>query len=167
MAAAVSGLPDVSDRELIEGVARVVAVEGGVAWLEPEQTTACGGCHASATCGAKPGSARLVARRFAMANDHDFQVGERIVVGVAEDTLRRASLTAYGLPLAFMLVAGVTAQKLGGGDLGAAAATLSGLAVGLGVVRFKSLRQTKRGELAPHYLRRASGHDAECGVDRS
>jgi sigma-E factor negative regulatory protein RseC len=164
---AASGLPDVPDRELVEGVARVVAVEGGMAWLEPEQTTACGSCHSAAVCGAKPGSARLVARRFQMRNDHDFRVGERVVVGIAEDTLRSASLTAYGIPLLFMLVAGVTVQKLGGGDLGAAAATIAGLIVGLLVVRLKSQRLSQRGELAPQYLRRAYGHDAECGHDRS
>lgn len=164
---AVSGLPDPHDRDLIEGVARVIAVEGDQAWLEPEQTTACGNCHSAAVCGAKPGSARLVARRFPMANDHDFRVGERIVVGTTEDTVRRAALTAYGIPLLLMLVAGVTAQKLGGGDLGAALATLAGLAAGLGLVRLKSQRAANRGELAPHYLRRASGHDAECGLDRS
>lgn len=161
-----AGLPDPLDRDQIEGVARIIAVDGDTAWLEPEQTTACGSCHSAAVCGAKPGSARLVARRFSMRNDHDFQVGERIVVGTSEDTLRRAALTTYGIPLLLMLVAGITAQKLGGGDLGAALATLAGLAVGLGLVRLKSQRAANRGELAPHYLRRASGSDAECGLDR-
>lgn len=161
------GLPDAADRDMIEGVARVIAVEGGVAWLEPEQTTACGSCHASATCGAKPGSSRLVARRFTLANDHDFQVGERVVIAVREDTVRRAALTAYGIPLLLMLVSGVTVQKLGGGDLGAALATLAGLAVGVGVVWLRSRRLSQRGEFVPQYLRRAFGHDAECGHDRS
>lgn len=161
------GLPDAADRDMIEGVARVIAVEGGVAWLEPEQTTACGSCHASATCGAKPGSSRLVARRFTLANDHDFRVGERIIIAVREDTVRRAALTAYGIPLLLMLVSGVTVQKLGGGDLGAALATLAGLAAGVGVVWLRSRRLSQRGEFAPQYLRRAFGTDAECGHDRS
>lgn len=160
-------MPDAADRDLIEGVARVIAVEGGTVWLEPEQTTACGSCHSASVCGAKPGSARLVARRFTLANDHDFQVGERIVVGVQEDTVRRAALTAYGIPLLFMLVAGVTVQKLGGGDLGAALATLAGMAVGILLVWLRSQLLSRRGEFAPHYLRRAFGTDAECGVDRS
>lgn len=160
-------LPDAADRDLIEGFARVVAVEGAVAWLEPEQTTACGSCHSAAVCGAKPGSARLVARRFTLPNDHDFQVGERIVVGVAEESVRNAALTAYGIPLLLMLSAGVTAQKLGGGDLGAAAATIAGLAVGILLVRLRSQLLSKRGAYAPQYLRRAFGTDAECGVDRN
>ena len=164
---AAPGLPDTADRDLIEGIARVVAVEGGVAWLEPEQTTACGSCHASATCGAKPGSARLVARRFTLDNDHDFHVGERVIVAVREDTVRRAALTAYGIPLALMLVSGVTVQKLGGGDLAAALATLTGLAAGVAVVWLRSKRLSQRDEFVPQYLRRAIGIDAECGLDRS
>ncbi|MGE5517382.1 MAG: SoxR reducing system RseC family protein [Bacteroidota bacterium] len=160
-------MPDAADRDLMEGVARVISVEGGVALLEPEQTTACGSCHSAAVCGAKPGSSRLVVRRFTLPNDHDFQVGERIVVGVQEDTVRRAALTAYGIPLAFMLIAGVTVQKLGGGDLGAALATLAGMAVGILLVWLRSQLLSQRGEFSPHYLRRAFGTDAECGVDRS
>lgn len=162
-----AGLPDATDRDLIEGVARVVAIEGGTAWLEPEQTTACGHCAGKAVCGVAPGSARLVARRFALANDHDFQVGERVIVGVPEESVRRAALTAYGIPLLLMLASGVTVQKLGGGDLESALATLAGLAVGIVVVRLRSRLLSQRGQLTPHYLRRAFGTDAECGLDRS
>lgn len=162
-----AGLPDPNNRDTVEGVARVIAVEGGVAWLEPEQTTACGHCAGKAVCGVDPGSPRLVARRFQLPNDHDFQVGERVIIGIAEQSVRSAALTAYGIPLALMLVAGVTAQKLGAGDLGAALATLVGLAVGVAIVRLRSNALSQRGELTPHYLRRAFGHDAECGLDRS
>ncbi|NFV81087.1 SoxR reducing system RseC family protein [Magnetospirillum aberrantis] len=162
-----SGQPFPEDRDVVESVVRVIDVDGDVVWLEPEQTSACGSCHASAACGAKPGSARLVARRFTLPNDHDFQVGERIVVGVAEQSVRRAALTAYGIPLATMLVSGVTVQKMGGGDLGAAVATLGGLALGIGIVHLQSSRLSKRVEYTPHYLRRASGIDAACGLDRS
>ncbi|HTH15758.1 MAG TPA: SoxR reducing system RseC family protein [Magnetospirillum sp.] len=167
MALAAPDFPDLASRGLVEGVARVISVDGGTAWLEPEQSTACGSCHSAAVCGAKPGSARLVARRFQMPNDHDFRVGERIVVGTPEETLRSASLTAYGIPLLLMLVAGVTVQKLGGSDLQAMAATVAGLFAGLVVVRLKSQKLTARGALAPQYLRRAFGSDAECGLDRS
>lgn len=159
---AAAGPSDAEHRTLIEGIARVVAVENGVAWLEPEQTAACGSCHAASACGAKPGSARLVARRFSLPDDHGLRVGERVVVGTPEASVRRAALTAYGLPLLFMLVAGVTVQKMGGGDLEAALATLGGLAAGLGMVRLQSLRFAKRGEYAPQYLRRAAGPDAGC-----
>jgi len=154
-------------RDIVEGVARVVAVEGGNVWLEPEQTTACGHCAGKAVCGVTPGSPRLVARRFQLPNDHHLQVGERVMVGIPEQSVRRAALTAYGIPLLLMLAAGVTVQKLGGGDLQSAAATLAGLAVGIGVVRLRASTLSGRGELTPHFLRRITAVDAECGLDRS
>ncbi|MBC7907161.1 MAG: SoxR reducing system RseC family protein [Rhodospirillaceae bacterium] len=160
--------PDAGDREVTEGIARVISVDGTMVWLEPEQTTACGGCASSKVCGAEPGSRRLVARRFSLVNHDDLRVGEHVVVGVSSSTLLRASMTAYGVPLLLMLVSGVTAQKLIGGDGAAAAATLAGLVVGLGLVRLWSMRFSARGELTPHFIRRvpAPGPDGAChGLD--
>ena len=79
-----------SGRHTVEGIARVVRVEGRVAWLEPEQTTSCGHCASSSSCGAKgigTVGARLEARRFPMDNDDALRVGERIVVGVNKFTV--------------------------------------------------------------------------------
>lgn len=159
--------PDAGDREVTEGIARVVSLDGNMVWLEPEQTTACGGCKASGVCGVQPGSRRLVVRRFALRNDHNLVVGERVVVGIADATLLRGALTAYGLPMLVMMVAGVTAQKQIGGDLAAAVAAVSGLIVGLVFVRFWAKRSTARGELTPHFIRRASGQSgSDChGLD--
>ena len=83
----------------LEGIARVVAVVGTVAWLEPEQTGSCGGCAGAASCGKGIGTlaSRLEARRFPLATTADLGVGDRIVVGVPEDALVKASLTAYAL----------------------------------------------------------------------
>lgn len=149
-------------RALVEGLARVVAADAAVAWLEPEQNTSCASCHASAVCGVEPGSRRLVARRFTLANDQGLHVGERVVIGIPEDTLRRASLTAYGLPLVVMLAAGLTAQGAGGGDGGAALASLGGLAAGLLLVRWRERRLVALGELQPRVLRRAATTSGAC-----
>ena len=73
----------------IEGIARVVHVEDGIAWLEPEQTTSCGSCASAAACGAGATgigtvARRLEQRRFALGDAAmpALRVGERIVVGV-------------------------------------------------------------------------------------
>ena len=142
----------------IEGVARVVAVDGGTVWLEPEPTGSCGGCMSAAICGHNSGSSRrMAARRFALANDRGLTVGERVVIGVSERSLLRASLTAYGLPLLTMLGGGITAQTMGAGDGTAARATLGGLAAGLRLARLAAGMLSARGELSPHILRRATG----------
>ncbi|MDA8231646.1 MAG: SoxR reducing system RseC family protein [Magnetospirillum sp.] len=141
---------------MIEGFARVVAEEGGVVWLEPEQTASCGTCMSASACGHNADHGRrLAARRFPLANDHDLAVGERVVIGIAEGELLRASATAYGLPLVTMLGAGITAQFLGAGDGIAAAATLGGLAGGLLLARLRANRLSRQGALTPRFLRRA------------
>lgn len=144
--------------DMIEGTARVVAVEGGVVWLEPEQTTSCGGCKASKVCGVEPGSRRLVARRFSLPNDEGLAIGERVVVGVTPGTLMGAAATAYGIPLLTLLGAGLVTQKVfGGGDLASAAAAIAGLLFGLGLVRLRARFSSARGDHTPQFIRRAFG----------
>lgn len=148
-------MPDPSNYAAVEGLAKVVAVEGAVAWLEPEQTTSCGACASSSVCGADVFGSRLHARRFAMDNVHELKVGDRIVIGVQESTLVTASMTAYAIPLAAMLGGGIVAHLLGFGDGVTLLATLAGLAVGLGLSRLRAKSLNAKGELTPIYLRHA------------
>lgn len=150
---------DFSAPDLIEGIAHVVAVEGTMAWLEPEQTSSCGGCASSSACGAKGiGTAanRLEARRFALENQAGLVVGERVVVGIRENTLLKASLTAYAIPLAAMLGAGVMAQWAAGSDGITMVAMIAGLALGLGISRLSAGYLSSRGDLSPRFIRRAN-----------
>ena len=146
----------------VEGIARVVRIEGPVAWLEPEQTTSCGHCASASSCGSKGlGSlgARLEARRFPLDNDAGLQVGERVVVGVDDRSLLKASLTAYGLPLLAALAAGGIAESLAGKDLVTMAGVAGGLALGVLAARISAGRLSAGGELAPRLLRRARADD--------
>lgn len=158
----------------VEGIARVVRREGQQIWLEPEQTTSCGHCASSASCGAGQREAggigtvasRLEARRFLLDNlpgVDALAVGERVVVGVGESALLGAALTAYGLPLLTAMLGGACGQGLYGSDLAAMAGMLAGLAGGLILARFKARRLAARGELAPRFLRRARP-DETCGT---
>lgn len=148
-------LPDPSNFATVEGMARVVAVEGAVAWLEPEQTTACGACASSQACGASAFGNRLHARRFPLDNLHELKVGDRIVIGVQESTLVTASMTAYAIPLVTMLSGGIAAHLAGAGDGVTMLATLAGLAVGFAVSRLRAKNLTAKGQLSPVYLRHA------------
>lgn len=156
--------------QVIEGLARVVRVEGGRAWLEPEQTTSCGNCASAAACGTGADgigtvARRLERRRFALcdADAGTLRVGERVVVGVDARALIKAALTAYGLPLLSSLVAGGMAHAFAGGDLVVMASMLSGLGLGVLLARVLARRLRARGELAPRFLRRAAGADS-CGA---
>ena len=158
----------------VEGIARVVRIEGDHVWLEPEQTTSCGHCASSASCGVSSReeagigtvTSRLQARRFHLDNPagvSGFHEGERLVVGVSERALLNAALTAYGLPLLFALVAGGVTQAAYGEDLTTMLGMTVGLALGLLVARLNARRLAARGDLAPRFLRRARP-DETCGT---
>lgn len=143
-------------RTLAEGIARVVAVERGMAVLEAEPKAACGGCKAKAGCGTAyaAGKAR---HSFAIPNDFGAKIGELVVIGIASATLTRASLVAYLLPLAGMVAAGIIATLLGASDAGTAAAALLGLIAGIAFAKVRAGRMARGGELTPVFLRRAGG----------
>ncbi len=159
MSEAADNMTDFSAPAMVEGIAQVVAVDGELAWLVPEQTTSCGGCASASACGAKgigTTASRLELRRFQLVNDAGLRVGERVVVGIRENALLRASLTAYAIPLATLLIAGALAQWAAGSDAVTMAAMFAGLALGLVFARIGAGRLMGRGELAPRFLRRAS-----------
>ena len=150
---------DFSAPAMVEGIAHVVAVEGALAWLEPEQTTSCGSCASSSACGAKgigTTASRLEARRFSLENKYGLTVGETIVVGIRENALVKASLTAYAIPLTTALISAALAQWAEGRDGITMAAMVGGLLLGLGIARLGASRLSARGELAPRFLRRAN-----------
>lgn len=154
----VNSTTDFSAPSMNEGIAHVVSVDGNTAWLEPEQTGSCGGCAASGSCGAKgigTMASRLEFRRFQINNEHNLAVGERVVVGIPDNALIKAAITAYAIPLATLLTAGALAQWKFGSDLVTMAAMVAGLILGLVFSRVGAGRLLMRGDLAPRFLRRA------------
>lgn len=157
--------PAAGTSHLVEGIARVVRIDGGMAWFEPEQTTSCGHCASSAACGitaATGGGAglgsiarRIEFRRFPLDNAQQLAVGERVVVGVDQRALLKASATAYALPLMSALIAGGATQAALGNDLATMFGMGAGLAGGLLLANVIARRLAARGELSPRFLRRA------------
>ena len=158
-----------SDRNSVEGVVRVVEVQDGVIWLQPEQTSTCGSCASAGQCGKGIGSlaSRNEARRFSIAHQNGLGVGERIVVGVAPRILVKAALIAYGLPLTTALAAAGIAQSWFGSDLATLLAAATGLACGLWMARLGARRLSASGELAPRFLRRAQPGESDGGKSES
>lgn len=149
---------DFSAPSIIEGIALVVKIDGKTAWLVPEQGSSCGSCASASACGSKgigSTASRLENRRFRIDNDANLAVGERVVFGIRENILLKASITAYAIPLATLLLAGSLAQWKFGSDLITMAAMIVGLVVGLGISRVEARRLHTRGDLAPLFLRRA------------
>ncbi len=160
-----STFPDSGTHGLIEGFARVVAVDDGRAWLEPEETTSCGTCHSAGLCsiGKNGGNAgRLAAKRFPLPGELGLRVGERVVVGISEGALLRGAATAYLLPLVILLAGGILGQELYGTDSMAATGAVGGLVLGLGLARVVANQLSARGVLTPRFLHRAYAPASEA-----
>jgi len=150
--------PDFSAPTMVEGIAQVVKIEGKTAWLVPEQGSSCGSCASATACGSKgigTTASRLDNRRFRIDNDANLAVGERVVFGIRDNVLLKASITAYAIPLATLLLAGSLAQWKFGKELITMAAMVVGLLAGLLLSRVAAGRLQTRGDLAPLFLRRA------------
>jgi sigma-E factor negative regulatory protein RseC len=141
--------------EMIEATAMVVAVEDGFAVLETQRTSACGGCGAAGACGTsvlgeilgrKPSQLRI-------ANDFDACPGEQVIIGLAESDLMLASLAAYLLPVATMILAALAALGLGLSDTLTALAAFAGF--GLGLLGARQLTRHQHDRFTPRFLRRA------------
>lgn len=156
-----SHLSDCASRDAVEGFARVVRLDGEVAWLEPEPGTSCGGCAAAVACGAKgvgTVASRLEARRFVLlqpVSEPRLRLGERVVVGVDQAAFLKGSLAAYALPMLCLLATGLTAQACFGSDGLTLLACLVGLVLGFVLAALLARRLATRGDISPRFLRRA------------
>lgn len=146
---------------MLESTAIVVRVAPGEALVETQAPGSCGG----ANCGTQGcGAAVLVRmfsqrpRAFAAANPIDARVGERVVVGLAEETFLRSSMLAYLAPLAAVLFGAVLGQLVtppgASVDLYAGGGALLGLVAGFAAMRYGS-RYLSRDSARAVILRRA------------
>ena len=91
---------------MIEQPARVLSRDRGEALVQTERGSAGGGCNARAGCGTS-----LLAQvfghkpaRLRVANPIAAEPGERVIVGLSERGLVRASVLLYVLPLLGLLL---------------------------------------------------------------
>ena len=126
--------PEAIDQDLIEGQARVVAVDSATVWLATLAPAACGSCATQTACGT---AAQQVQTTPAMqwrvprslpAGGTPLALGDTVRVGVDRSALTRAAWVAYALPLLAMVAAALAAQAAG--DAAAAGAALAGLLLG-------------------------------------
>jgi sigma-E factor negative regulatory protein RseC len=148
------------DDALIEGLARVVGVDGEQVLLVAEQPAACGSCATRGACGSgttKPSAGWRIPRIMG-ANHAPLALGDTVRIGVDRHALTRASFAAYALPLGTMLIAASTQQDAG--DAMAIAAALAGLIVGAFVA--KILVRRWKNALVPVVLGRAINTGSSC-----
>ncbi|CCQ72918.1 SoxR reducing system RseC family protein [Magnetospira sp. QH-2] len=141
---------------LVEGTAVVLAVSAEAVWLRAETKSACGGCSSSKSCGVSALSKFIGLKevKFRLDNSFDATPGERVVVGVTQSALLRASLVAYMVPVLGMIIAAVAASGAGLPEWGTVAAAGVGLTAGFGLAQIIGRRPGALESLHPVYLRR-------------
>lgn len=149
--------------------ARVVAIDGDKVWLEPLQTSSCGGCASAAVCGSKGMgtlASRLEARRFAIDEIRGLAVGDTVELALAGSKLIQAAALAYLLPLLAALICAGALQARFGSDAITLCGALGGMALGFVAMRLLARRLAARGGLNARIVRHhpipPNHHGAHC-----
>ncbi|KAA6185757.1 SoxR reducing system RseC family protein [Thiohalocapsa marina] len=99
---------------MIEQQAIVIAQRGDSVEVEPLRQQTCGQCSAQGACGTSLLDQFLGRRplRLTLINSIGARPGERVVVGMPEQVLLRAALSAYLVPLLALLAGGIVGGEL-------------------------------------------------------
>ena len=153
---------------MIEEQAVVVDAGDGYAWVETQRRSACSACATSEGCStamlAKAWGDRTA--RVRAISTLPLQVGDQVIVGLAEGALLRGSLLVYLLPLAMLLAGALLGQAAfaGVGDKPVILSGAAGLGLGFLVARRWSRRWQDDIRFQPVVLRRLAVAPIAAGV---
>jgi sigma-E factor negative regulatory protein RseC len=139
---------------------RVVAVEPGTLWVETIRQSVCGSCAAQKGCGhgllnqigdGHRNYLQLSSRSFSR---NQFQIDDRVTIGVPERLMLRGSAVLYLLPLACMLLASLAMPTLlpAISELASIGGAVGGFAVGLLLVRWHARYHQDNPDFQPRLL---------------
>lgn len=139
---------------------RVVAVEPGTLWVETIRQSVCGSCAAQKGCGhgllnqigdGHRNYLQLSSRSFSR---DQFQIDDRVTIGVPERLMLRGSAVLYLLPLACMLLASLAMPTLlpAISELASIGGAVGGFAVGLLLVRWHARYHQDNPDFQPRLL---------------
>jgi sigma-E factor negative regulatory protein RseC len=119
---------------MVEVEVSIARLEGDLAWVESQRSSACGHCSSGASCGTRLFSSVFGAKpvQIAVPNSLGGRVGECFVLGLPEQTMVLGSLRLYLLPLLGLILGAVAGERLalvvpGFGELWSIALGLLGL----------------------------------------
>lgn len=148
---------------MMEENARVVDVQPGFVWVETERKST---CSLNNGCGSAVLAKVLGARRTRIRalNALSAEVGDEVVLGLAEAALIRGSLVLYALPLLALFLGALAGEsvsrllRLASGEAGTIVFALAGLAAGFYGVRYFTRRINNDPRYQPVVLRLAGEH---------
>ncbi len=123
---------------MIEEQGSVVTIDDDAVWVETERKTTCSSCSARHGCG------QHLSEKYKPKNSHAYikaacslslNEGDKVVIGIPETALMKASLLVYMLPLFTMMSGMWLASTLGLSDPGVLLITVASLLLGFFPVR--------------------------------
>jgi sigma-E factor negative regulatory protein RseC len=150
---------------MIEEQAQVIGIDGDTLLLQANTQSACGSCSAQKGCGTSVLS-KVVGRKFSRfhaINNVGAEVGDTVIVGIAEDALIKGSLMMYILPLMSMFLFAVLADlnlaaSYQGRELMIIGIALAGLTTGSLLARWYFKRNSSARLFSPVVLRKIIEH---------
>lgn len=160
---------------MIEESAIVTATEGEFARVETQRASSCGGCEAKSSCGTSAlakvfGNRRTVVK---VLNPIGAKSGDRVIVGLDESVLTRASFLFYIVPLLSLLAGSILGQSfaelfnLSSTEPLSIVSGLLGLLIGLAWIRRFATRSSKSNAYQAVILRRAGSVHVIDGISKN
>jgi len=154
---------------VIEESAMVTRTADGIAWVQTQRKTACGGCSLNKGCGVSVLDKLLGDRSsiLQVINPVSAEQGDEVVIGIREDALVTGSLVVYMIPLLTMILFAVFGAAVVTPWVGFSAEGISivmallGLIIGFGWVSGFSRRVKHDFRYQPVILRK-TGHMPDC-----
>lgn len=148
---------------MIEETGKVLSIEEGFADVETIRTSSCTSCRARHGCGhyaiAHVSSANRM--RMRAIDPLTVKVGQKVVVGIPEDTLLQASVWMYMIPLLGLVGGAILPSSWGGGSGIAVIMSILGFASGLLLARNKSKQERYNLDYYPKILRIETIQDSQ------
>ena len=125
---------------MVEETASVLKVDGDIVWVQAIQQSACGSCQAQKGCGhsllAKVGQKQIDIP--VLRNGINVNIGDQVIIGVAEQAILKSSMIMYGIPLLSMMFVAMTSTMMGVPEGGTILLSFVSLLLGFLWVNFRS-----------------------------
>ncbi len=143
---------------MLEETATVIAVEKDAIWVEAQSRSSCSQCSSSQCTTSVVSKLFGVKRtRFQLQPIEEMHLspGEQVVIGIPDQLLVRASVWAYLLPLTGMIFAVLLGISTGLSEGQQSLLAITGLAIGFGIVHWKTGKKESIAGFQPQLLRKA------------
>ncbi|MBV2125191.1 MAG: SoxR reducing system RseC family protein [Candidatus Thiodiazotropha sp. (ex Ctena orbiculata)] len=138
---------------MLEETAMVVEANTDYLWVETRSRSGCSQCSSSCTTSVVSKLFGMKRNRLKLENTLGAGAGDKVVVGIPDELLVRASVWAYLFPLQAMFAVSATGGVMGVGEGAQALLAIVGLAAGFALVRWHTSWQGARQRFRPSLLR--------------